>query len=187
MAALQSTAGLLTVQDVLEMELPEHWELIEGILTESPASSNRSSRIGLELGSVLLFEGQRLGQGWAFGADAGYILDTEQRTLVSPDASFVRRERLQKPDRGVFREFAPNFAIEVLSPSDRYTAAIRKAIRYIDAGTDLVWRVDPIRNSSTVLKQDAPTMTFTGDADLTAEPVLPNVRLSLSELFREQG
>lgn len=185
MAALQTTTGLLTVQDVLEMDLPEHWELIEGVFVELPASSNRSSRIGLQLASRLLLEGERRGLGWSFGADSRFVLQSDRRTLLSPDAAFVRRERLADPNAGVFTDIPPDFAIEVLSPSDRYAAALRKATRYIDAGTELVWLVDPIRNSITVIKPDAPPMTYTGDAELTAEPVLPDVRVLLAELFRD--
>lgn len=185
MVTIRSGTGSLTIDALDFASLPEFWELIDGELIELSPASFGSSWLGGMLFRLLLQEGQDRGLGWAAPADAGFILFRDRQTVVSPDAAFVRRERMPDPNIIGFADLAPDFAIEVISPTDRLADARRKAELYIRAGTDLVWLVDPKRRQVTIYQQDAPPITRVGDAELTAAPVLPEMRVSLSDLFPE--
>ncbi|MGH7588484.1 MAG: Uma2 family endonuclease, partial [Gemmatimonadota bacterium] len=58
-----------------------------------------------------------------------------------------------------------------------------KVMDYLDAGTGVVWVVDPGSRSVTVYRSRDHVRWVTGDEELDGEPVLPGFRLKLSELF----
>lgn len=109
----------------------------------------------------------------------------DRETLLSPDVAFVRAERVPTGEehRGFLR-LAPDLAVEVLSPSDSRAAALRKGLRYIEAGVRLVWLVDPLRRIIVVLTpDDLPITLREGDA-LNGGDVLPGFAAPVAEVFR---
>jgi Uma2 family endonuclease len=181
----ETDVGPLTVDDLGSLDLPEVWELVEGRVIELSPTGAWSGRVSLRFASHLLSEGEAKGLGYAFGADTGFILFTDRRTMRAPDASFVRRERL--PDAGpaqrAFLPFPPDLAVEVLSPSDRLSDALAKAVMYLQAGVRLVWLADPDRKTVTVFTPDAPPVTLAAGDTLDGGDVLPDLRIAVAELF----
>ncbi len=184
MTTTQSVPVLLTVDDLSAMDLPDRWELIEGELVELSPTTARSGRLSGRLYRLVCEYAEDTELGWVYNSESGFILTENRRTLRSPDVSFVRGDRLEDPDPEAYISLAPDFAIEVLAPSDRYSSALRKALLYIEAGTELVWLVHPRKRRVTVLTPEAPPGTLTGDTELTAEPVVPGLQISLNALFR---
>jgi Uma2 family endonuclease len=85
-------------------------------------------------------------RGMTFDSNTGFFLP--DGTMLSPDAAYIRPERL----RGVTREdgqhilrLCPNFVIELLSASDRLNKTQRKMADWIANGAELAWLVDPYR------------------------------------------
>ena len=70
--------------------------------------------------------------------------------LVQPDLVFIRRDRLDRFERGVFVD-APDLVIEVLSPSTRSYDETVKANRYAEAGVPEYWLPDPFARTFRVL------------------------------------
>ena len=58
-----------------------------------------------------------------------------------------------------------------------------KVRRYLQAGSALVWQVDPEFRTVTVYRPDAGTITLNEGEDLTAEPHLPGFRVAVAEIF----
>ncbi len=82
--------------------------------------------------------------GWAFDSSAGFKLPNGAKR--SPDASWVHRGKLiaiSKAARKSLLPFAPDFAIEVVSPSDRFKDQEQKCQEYIATGSSEVWLIDP--------------------------------------------
>jgi Uma2 family endonuclease len=105
--------------------------------------------------------------------------------MVKPDAAFVREDRLppQGERDGVYR-FAPDLAVEVVSPTDRYVDVMEKVELYLDAGVPLVWLIESRRQSVTVFAGRAEPHRLT-DADiLDGSDVLPDFRLPVRQIFR---
>jgi len=73
--------------------------------------------------------------------------------------------------------------VEVVSPGDRASEVQLKTIRWLKAGTPLVWIVEPDRQTITVYRPEQPTRTLKSGEFLTGDPVLPGFTLSLAELF----
>ena len=118
------------------------------------------------------------------GADGGVRLKPDPDTVRAPDVSFVRAERI--PSGGLAAGYwpgAPDLAVEVLSPSDRYPEVQRKVQEYLDAGTWLVWVVDPESRTATVFHPGGRSIFLDCDGVLDGGAVLPGFKLALNEVW----
>ncbi len=158
------------------------WELIDGepiaVTPSSGLSSMIASRMGYHLNSYV--ESHPIGH--VFSADGGFILFGDRATVRSPDAAFVRVERLPEVP-AAFVPLAPDLAVEVLSPSDRLPDALSKATMYLQAGVSLVWLIDPTKRTATIFRQDEGPSTIGEDGVLDGEEVLPGFTLPLAKLL----
>jgi len=182
-AVAEAELARVTIDELDTLDLPEWWELVEGRVIEMAASGGRSSRTGGRAYAALLEQGERLGLGWAFPADAGFVLFPDRRTMRSPDAAFVLIERLPEPEDPAVISLAPDLAVEVMSPSDRVSDAIAKVAMYLAAGVRLVWLAFPAQWVVTVFTPDALPSTLGVGAILDGGEVLPDLRLPVADLF----
>jgi Uma2 family endonuclease len=84
------------------------------------------------------------GRGEAFSSNAGFNLP--DGSTLSPDAGWVDATRLAALTAQIrerFLPFAPDFLIEILSPSDSLTELDAKMEQWIANGVRLAWRIDP--------------------------------------------
>lgn len=174
---------LMTADEL--MALPDdgmRHELDEGRLVSVPPSGYKSSRVGSLLG-VLLGGFIRLHRLGIFaGLDGGLRLRSQPDTVRAPDFSFVSQSRVVDSGSGYFPG-APDLAVEVLSPSDRFSKVLQKVREYLAAGTRLVWIVDPEDRSVVVFRADGST-TLLGEHDsLAGEDVIPGFTLTLTEIW----
>ena len=87
---------------------------------------------------------KRDGRGKASGMSTEFILPTG--AAFSPDAAWVSNERLSKLTKQQLRKFphlAPEFVIEVMSPTDRLKSAKEKMKEWLRGGVDLAWLIHP--------------------------------------------
>ncbi len=73
--------------------------------------------------------------------------------------------------------------MEVRSPNDRAGAIAAKVSDWLNAGTLLVWSVDPAREQVVVYRADGSVSVLSVNDMLTGETLLPDFSLSLQELF----
>ncbi len=172
----------VTVDEFEAMSLDGQWELIHGELTEVTPASSLSSRIGGRFYAQFVLQLEDKGLGWAYPADAGFILFDDRSTVRSPDAAFVSGTRLPVEPKG-FVPVAPDLVVEVLSPSDRMADALSKVAMYLDAGVALVWLVNPEQRSVTIFQPDRSIDIVHGDAILCGGAIVPGLRISLDSIF----
>ena len=158
------------------------YELVDGKIEVSPCGM-RHSKVGGQILYLLkrALAGTNVGE--VYTADVGLILPNGN--VRSPDVCFVRRERLPEghsPEG--FGQVVPNLVVEVLSPSDTMTQVAGKIGEFLDCGVPLVWLVDPESESVTVYRPLSDTERLSGDDAISAEPVLPGFRVSVSEFFQ---
>lgn len=125
------------------------------------------------------------GMGIVFDSSAGFILPNN--AVRSPDASWVRRERLatlSPEDRERFLPLCPDFVVEIASPSDRMTDLQNKLEEYIANGAQLGWLIDPTARSITVYRPDVPPQQLSNAESITADPVLPGFSLKLGKVWQ---
>jgi Uma2 family endonuclease len=177
--------GTATEEDVIryaDREPKRLVELIDGILVEKPMGQPE----GYFAASLLTFlmnyvRPRRLG---CVGApDTIYRLKPGQNRL--PDVAFVAWETLPTPDahRQRVGKYAPDLAVEILSPKNTRAEIERKRREYFAAGTRLVWIFDPEgRTVAVYTDPDAHTVLTAADT-LDGGTVIPGFTLPLHELF----
>ncbi len=107
-----------------------------------------------------------------------------RRSLV-PDVAFIAWDRLPPGDARKVAHFdaPPNLAIEVLSPRQSVGRMVDKAHFYLRHGVQMVWIVDPAKETITVLAVDTDPVTLTSGATLDGGEVLPGFCVELSAIF----
>ncbi len=179
-----STGTLVTAEDLLDMPGDLRCELVEGEVVElSPTKAPHgivSSKIDRLIGSFV--EEHRLGVTGT--AEVGYVLRRDPDTVRAPDVSFVSRKRI--PADGIpdsYWPFAPDLAVEVVSPSDGIEDLISKVGEYLSAGSRLVWVVSPRTQSVTAYLPNGEARLLRADDTLDGGEVLPGFSVPVRELF----
>ena len=78
---------------------------------------------------------------------------------------------------------APDLAVEVVSPTDIQYRVIEKAVAYLNAGTRLVWIIEPVAKTVTVYRSQTDIKTFTIDDTLSGEDVVEGFSCQVAQLF----
>lgn len=172
----------VTIDEFAEMPLERIWELIDGEPIELSPAAGRSGWISGNICRLLANHVRQSQLGWAFPPGIGFVLFDDRQTVRSPDAAVVLRNRLAElPDS--FVPLAPDLAVEVLSPSDRMADALAKVAMYLQAGTPLVWLVNPATRTVVVFRSDMDPVTLAGSDALDGGEVLPGFSVPVAEIF----
>ncbi len=157
------------------------YELIRGELIVSPAGL-KHEQIGIRLSYFIYSFLAQSPIGEVFGSSAGYQL--AENIVLSPDVSFVRTERLpggEVPE--TFGWFAPDLAVEIVSPHDNSALIDFKVKLYLEHGAQLVWVINPKLKQATVYRADGTTGVVESDGALDGERVLPGFTCRLMDLL----
>ena len=120
-----------------------------------------------------------------YAAETGYILEFDPDTVRAPDVSFISRERLNAiGETDGYWPAAPDLAVEVISPNDRYADVEAKVLEWLDAGTRMVIVVNPRTRSVRVHRSPSDVVTLTVDHVIDGEDVVPGWSLVVSRIFR---
>jgi Uma2 family endonuclease len=179
--------GSATIEDALECESQILCELVDGILVEK-AMGYYESRVAIVLiGMLDRFLEDHGDLGFLLG-EAGMIWVAADQ-MHMPDVSYFSWDRF--PGRllpaGAVLDLVPDWAIEILSPSNTEFEMARKRREYFDGGAKLVWQVDPLTRSVDVYTAINAFTTHGEDAVLTGAPVLPGFSFSIRKWFERAG
>jgi Uma2 family endonuclease len=160
------------------------YELACGLLVCMSPSSIRSNTIAIRIVRRVgnFVEQHHLGE--TGGSEGGFLLRSNPDTVRAPDGWFLRAELI--PPGGMpdgFWPGAPDLAIEVLSPSNRMSEIWQRVADYLDAGSRLVWVVDPYTQAAVVLRPSGLPSLVSGDDALDGENVIPGFLLPLADVF----
>jgi Uma2 family endonuclease len=101
----------------------------------------------------------------------------------APDVAFIDRSREgQLPATG-YAAFAPDLAVEVVSPGDRTGELLAKVGQWLDAGTSMVWLIDPQRIKAHIYRDDGEVTIVAADGRLDGDPILPGFACSLADVL----
>ncbi len=175
-----------TVDDLYRVPDNGKAEIVNGeLVLMSPTGGVPGRTAGNIYISLREYE-KRIGGGYAFPDNVGFIVNLPNRRSFSPDAAFYKGELRG----GLFLEGAPIFAVEVRSEEDYGPAAERKMAAkrddYFAAGTLVVWDVDVLREKAVrVYRAQDPLnpIIYRNEEVANAEPALPGWSLLLSEIW----
>lgn len=129
-----------TLEDYYQLPDERRAELIDGVIYDMSAPTIIHQKISLEI-SVRLhaFISQKKGACMVFSAPVDVQLDCDEKTMVQPDVGIVcDSSKIQR--FGVYG--APDFLVEVISPSTKKKDYTLKLSKYIEAGVREYWIVD---------------------------------------------
>jgi len=177
-------ATLATAEDL--SRLPRgawRYELVRGEIRRMTPAGHAHGRIAARLTSSLGAFVEQHGLGAVYAAETGFVLSRGPDTVRAPDVAFVRMERLASAPAEGFFPGPPDLAVEVVSPTDAYSAVEEKVFGWLDAGCRVVVVLDPRRQAASVYRsRQSISILSAGDA-LSAEELVPGWSIGLRELF----
>jgi len=173
----------ITADELLQPHISERAELVRGVLVVREPPGFSHGAIVVRLASLLNDHVRSRNLGLVVAGDAGFQLASDPDTVRGADVAFVRRERLPDPVPVAFAAFAPDLAVEILSPGDRPGETLAKVADYLSAGTQLVWVIDPKRRSARIYQEDGTELVI-GERDaLEGGDVIPGFSCPLDSIF----
>lgn len=175
-----SPSGTVTAEQLLGLELAgKRAELIRGVVVVREPPGYHHGEVVSELAYRLTHHVKAEGLGRVLAAETGFKLAADPDTVRAPDIAFIRAERLPAPPPVGYASLAPDLVVEVLSPSDRPGAVLAKVADWLDAGTRLVWVIDPGRRVARVYRADGSESVVGPGGLLDGEDVIPGFRCPL--------
>jgi Uma2 family endonuclease len=169
-------------------ELPEKpgvsYELVRGELRCMAPSAALPGVVAMRLGRRMDGYVDEHKLGVCGTADSGFKLESNPDTVRAPDLWFVRAERI--PADGIPETFwpgAPDLAVEVLSPSDRFGPVMEKVQDYLANGTRLVWVIDPQGRSAAIFRPDTRPVLIQEDGVLDGADVIASFSVTLRDVL----
>ena len=162
----------------LRMELTAQKELI----IMPPAGLKSSWRNNI-LSTRLTTWAEKDGTGIVCDSSAGYRLPNS--AIRGPDASWIRRERLAAFDDKELEKFGhlcPDFAAEVMSPSDTLAELQGKMAEYIANGAQLGWLIDPFDACVYIYRPDQAVECLENPTTISGDPVLSGFVFNVAEI-----
>lgn len=175
----------VTAEELLRM--PDdgfRYELVKGELRKMPPAGNEHGYRAAEIASELRNHVKANGLGRVYAAETGFLIHADPDTVRAPDAAFISRERLERVGPvGGYWPGAPDLAVEVVSPNDRHTDVVEKALDWLDAGCRMVLVVDPKQHTVTVYRSREDIRILTESDTINRADVLPGFSLPVTEIF----
>lgn len=182
-SVMAGTKTLITAEQFFEMSLPDvRSELVDGEVVQMSPPGFEHADISARLIELLRSLIPRtVGK---VVSELGFILKRNPDLVRAPDVAFISRKNLEA--HGRTRKFwpgPPDLAVEVLSPEDRAGEVLRKVGEYLEAGTGLVWVVDPEGRNVTSYRSLNQVRVYGVGEEIPGEDVLPGFSLKVSEIF----
>ncbi len=179
-ASAEAFAGLCRANPDDRIERTAQGE-IEVMPPPGAETGHRNLELILQLGNW----SKQDDQGVAFDASTGFVPPTG--AVRSPDAAWVRRDRLTARSAEAKRGFpplAPDFLIELASECDALEMLQGKMAEYQANGVRLGWLIAPKAQTVWVYAPGRKPRSKIAPQALTAAPLMPGFALNLGPIWR---
>ena len=132
---------LYTTADIYDLPDGQRAELIDGQIYYMAPPSRRHQKISMELSATIRdYIRSHNGSCEVYSAPFAVFLSEDDRNYVEPDISVICDPN-KLTDRGCTG--APDWIIEIVSPSSRRMDYLTKLLKYSSSGVREYWIVDP--------------------------------------------
>ena len=157
----------------------------DGDLEIMTPASNESDEASAEIsGQIRNWIRSGIG-GMLQGSSGGF--DLPQGPIRSPDAGWISRERLATltPEQRSqsFKPIAPEFLVEVRSPSLALPDQQRKMLEWLQGGMVLGWLIDPEAETVHIYREGGSVELVERPDELSAEPTCPGLTISFEYVW----
>lgn len=164
--------------------LPSHdgLELVDGVVVEDCMALDEAWIAGRIL-VLLSLIADRTDEAWVFPKET-VVRAFDGANFRKADVAVVLKSRLPTLPSDRDLEIAPDLAVEVVSPSNTHGQITRKVQQYLQAGTRIVWVVEPADRMVRIYRPNAPhPAVVLGDDLIDAGDVLPGFSEPVSRFF----
>ena len=135
---------IYTIDDIYALPEGERAELIDGHIYYMAPPSRNHQKISMELSSLIReYIRTNKGKCEVYAATFAVYLDEKTNTYVEPDISVIC-DTSKLDDKGC--KGAPDWIIEIVSPSSKRMDYYTKLFKYRTAGVREYWLVDPSKD-----------------------------------------
>lgn len=129
---------------------------------------------------------------WSRKNKTGIVFDSSTMFTLpngakrSPDVSWMTKEKWENvspSERRKFSRVAPDFVIELLSPTDNLTDAQEKMEEYIENGVRLGWLIDPLEQKVHIYRENGETEILENPETVSGEVVLRGFELNVRQIW----
>ncbi len=175
---------LMTAEELLRMPKDGYrYDLVRGALRKMAPVGHSGGFYELGIGASLFLFVEANGLDRAYGGNTGFLLERNPDYVLAPDAAFVRQERVDAVgDAAGYFPGAPDLAVEVISPIDRYAEVEAKVSEWLSVGVRMVIAVNPRDHTVSVHTPDS-AETLTEADTLDGGDVVPGWRLAVADIF----
>lgn len=184
-AVAEEPQALVTAQELAAQHPPYACELAAGrVVPVSPAGVPHGLVVGRLLTPLCAFVNEHE-LGLVTSGETGYWVRRDPDTVRAPDLSFVSHASIArwKAEGGTFFPTAPDLAVEILSPDDRWVDVEQKVHEYLGASGRAVWVLNPRSQTVHVFDATRRGVVLEGGDTLDGGDVLPGFELRVSALF----
>jgi Uma2 family endonuclease len=156
----------------------------EGAVRMNPPTGGWTGSGNQEIARQLGNWGVAQEQGRVFDSSTGFRLP--DGSTLSPDASYISRERLRTLPKGALKGFpriCPDFVIELRSESDSLRELNEKITDWISNGAQLAWLIDPIERQVHVFRPNQPAEVIAAN-QIAGEGPVQGFVLDLSRVWK---
>ena len=130
-------------------------ELVRGEVRTMAPAGNVHGRIAMNISTPLHPHVRTNGLGVVFAAETGFKISDNPDTVRAPDTAFVRQERGEAVgDAEGYWPEAPDLAVEMVSPNDRFFEGEEKVAGWLAAGARMVIVANPHGKTVTVRRSE---------------------------------
>jgi len=156
----------------------------DGEIAIMPPTGGETGRRNSDLITDINIWARRDGTGVVFDSSTGFRLPNG--STRSPDAAWVLRERLAliaTADKDRFLPLAPDFVLELASPSDDTDALDRKMQEYRANGVRLGWLLLPSKPQLRIYRPNALPVSLDAPTEIEDGDVLAGFTLDLRHIW----
>ncbi|MDB9541081.1 Uma2 family endonuclease [Anabaenopsis tanganyikae CS-531] len=156
----------------------------QGQLVIMPPTGGETGKINVNLIFQLTSWNEATGLGEVFDSSTGFTLPNGADR--SPDVSWVEKSRwdgLTKEQKEKFIPLCPDFAIEIMSPSDNLKKVQEKMQEYILNGCRLGWLINRKKQEVEIYRPGQEVEVLKLPLTLSGEDVLPGLVVNLGKIW----
>jgi Uma2 family endonuclease len=155
-----------------------------GDLIFMPPTGGETGKDNAELSADFVIWNRQAGLGFVFDSSTGFHLPNGADR--SPDVSWVARDRWQKltpEQRTKFPPIAPDFVLELMSPTDSLEVTQAKMEEYLENGVLLGWLLNRKGKQVEIYRVGQEKEVLQAPLSLSGEDVLPGFALDLTQFW----
>ena len=171
-----------TPNDVPALESRGLYELVNGLLVEK-AMGYVANYVAGEVTVSLKLHCRETNAGHVLPEQSFRCFPQDPDLVRRPDVAFITAARVPPvfPTGNV--PFAPDLAVEVISPTNTVYEVDAKLADYWSAGVRMVWTINPAARIARVHQPRQPIVEYGGDDVLRGDPLLPGFRMPLPPIW----